>query len=32
VTSAAAHCGLERQALQRIMRRYGIISVDFKQR
>lgn len=32
VTSAAAHCGLERQALQRIMRRYGIVSVDFKQR
>lgn len=32
VTNAAADCGLERQALQRIMRRYGIISVDFKQK
>ena len=30
VTNAAANCGLERQALQRIMRRYGIISSDFK--
>ncbi len=30
VTSAAAGCGLERQALQRIMRRYGIVSSDFK--
>lgn len=30
VTNAAAGCGLERQALQRIMRRYGIISTDFK--
>ena len=30
VTNAAADCGLERQALQRIMRRYGIVSVDFK--
>ena len=30
VTNAAASCGLERQALQRIMRRYGIISTDFK--
>ncbi|MDK9707205.1 MAG: sigma-54 dependent transcriptional regulator [Desulforhopalus sp.] len=32
VTNAAADCGLERQALQRIMRRYGIISYDFKQK
>jgi DNA-binding NtrC family response regulator len=32
VTNAAAECGLERQALQRIMRRYGIVSVDFKQK
>ena len=32
VTSAAADCGLERQALQRIMRRYGIVSIDFKTR
>ncbi len=30
VTKAAADCGLERQALQRIMRRYNIISTDFK--
>lgn len=30
VTNAAASCGLERQALQRIMRRYGIVSKDFK--
>lgn len=30
VTSAAADCGLERQALQRIMRRYGVVSSDFK--
>jgi DNA-binding NtrC family response regulator len=30
VTNAAADCGLERQALQRIMRRYGIVSTDFK--
>lgn len=32
VTNAAAECGLERQALQRIMRRYRIVSVDFKQK
>ncbi len=32
VTSAAAGCGLERQALQRIMRRYGIVSADFKEK
>lgn len=32
VTSAAAECGLERQGLQRIMRRYGIRSADFKKR
>lgn len=30
VTNAAAACGLERQALQRIMRRYGIVSSEFK--
>lgn len=30
VTNAAAGCGLERQALQRIMRRYNIVSTDFK--
>ncbi len=30
VTKAAADCGLERQALQRIMRRYGVVSSDFK--
>lgn len=32
VTNAATGCGLERQALQRIMRRYGIVSADFKQK
>lgn len=30
VTSAAADCGLERQGLQRIMRRYAILSNDFR--
>lgn len=30
VTSAAAECGMERQALQRLLRRYGIVSADFK--
>lgn len=30
VTNAAAHCGLDRQALQRTMRRYGIVSADYK--
>ncbi|MFN2353532.1 MAG: sigma-54-dependent transcriptional regulator [Desulfopila sp.] len=30
VTNAAATCGLERQALQRIMRRYGVVSAEFK--
>ncbi len=30
VTNAAAHCGLDRQALQRTMRRYGIISAKYK--
>lgn len=30
VTNAAAACGLERQGLQRIMRRYNIVSADFK--
>lgn len=30
VTSAAAECGLERQALQRLMRRYNIRSITFK--
>jgi DNA-binding NtrC family response regulator len=32
VTNAATDCGLERQALQRIMRRDGIISTDFNQK
>lgn len=31
VTNAAAACGMERQGLQRIMRRYNIISADFKE-
>ncbi len=30
VTAAARECGLERQAFQRIMRRYGITSNDFR--
>lgn len=30
VTNAAADCGMERQGLQRLMRRYGIASADFK--
>ncbi len=30
VTNAAAACGMERQGLQRIMRRYGVVSSDFK--
>jgi DNA-binding NtrC family response regulator len=30
VTSAAVECGLERQGLQRIMRRYAILSNDFR--
>jgi DNA-binding NtrC family response regulator len=30
VTKAAVHCGLERQALQRTMRRYGIVSANYK--
>ncbi|SHO51691.1 sigma-54-dependent transcriptional regulator [Desulfopila aestuarii] len=30
VTNAAADCGIERQGLQRLMRRYNIVSVDFK--
>lgn len=30
VTAAAASCGMERQGLQRLMRRYSIISKDFK--
>ncbi len=30
VTNAAASCGLERQGLQRIMRRYNILSADYK--
>ncbi|MFT5701423.1 MAG: DNA-binding NtrC family response regulator [Desulforhopalus sp.] len=30
VTNAAASCGLERQGLQRIMRRYNIISSNYK--
>jgi len=32
VTAAAADCGIERQALQRLMRRYDIVSADFKQK
>lgn len=31
VTQAAKICGLERQALQQIMRRYGIRAEDFRQ-
>jgi DNA-binding NtrC family response regulator len=31
VTQAAKFCGLERQALQQIMRRYGISAEDFRQ-
>jgi DNA-binding NtrC family response regulator len=30
VTAAARQCGLDRQALQRIMRRYGVVSTDFR--
>jgi len=30
VTNAAADCGMERQGLQRLMRRYNIVSADFK--
>jgi DNA-binding NtrC family response regulator len=30
VTQAAKNCGLERQALQQIMRRYGIRADDFR--
>lgn len=30
VTAAARQCGLDRQALQRIMRRYGVVSNDFR--
>ncbi len=30
VTNAAAKCGMERQALQRLMRKHSIISSDFK--
>jgi DNA-binding NtrC family response regulator len=30
VTRAAEQCGLERQALQRLMRRFGVVSADFK--
>lgn len=32
VTNAAQACGLERQGLQRIMRRYGVVSADFKKK
>ena len=32
VTRAAVECGLERQALQRIMRRHHIVSTDFKKK
>jgi DNA-binding NtrC family response regulator len=31
VSKAARHCGLERQALQQIMRRYGIKAAPFRQ-
>ena len=31
VTQAARSCGLERQALQQIMRRYGLTSESFRQ-
>jgi DNA-binding NtrC family response regulator len=31
VTAAARQCGLERQALQRLMRRYGITSIAFRE-
>ncbi len=31
VTNAAAACGMERQGLQRLMRRYNLASADFKQ-
>jgi DNA-binding NtrC family response regulator len=30
VTQAARQCGLERQALQQIIRRYGIRADDFR--
>lgn len=30
VTKASASCGLERQALQRLLRRYNIVSSEFK--
>jgi DNA-binding NtrC family response regulator len=30
VTQAAKHCGLERQSLQQIMRRYGIKGDRFR--
>lgn len=30
VTAAARQCGLERQALQRIMRRHGLLSSEFR--
>ncbi len=30
VTNAASACGIERQGLQRLMRRYGLASSDFK--
>jgi DNA-binding NtrC family response regulator len=30
VTQAAKHCGLERQSLQQIMRRYGIRADAFR--
>lgn len=31
VTAAARQCNLERQALQRLMRRYNILSTDFRE-
>lgn len=30
VSAAAKQCGMERQALQRLMRRHGVISADFR--
>ncbi|MCP3890459.1 MAG: sigma-54-dependent Fis family transcriptional regulator [Desulfobulbaceae bacterium] len=32
VTNAARGCGLERQALQRLLRRYGLVSSSFKKK
>lgn len=32
VSASAADCGMERQGLQRLMRRYNLISADFKKK